>query len=119
MSSGFFDHSAIWSRTKIWRRNRSSEVWASSISLSMREPGSEVHQPGEPAAFAAGDRDRVRACGTVPPATDVAGSPIADLLVRHVGKHQVRQRLFQAGPALLRRLCLMQINVAEFLELLQ
>src|SRR5262245_43080763 len=35
MSSGLFDQSAIWSRTKIWRRNRSSDVCASSINLSM------------------------------------------------------------------------------------
>src|SRR5438105_12895045 len=32
MSSGCFDHSAIWSRTKICRRNRSSVVCASAIS---------------------------------------------------------------------------------------
>src|SRR5258708_2748016 len=31
MTSGCFDHSAIWSRTKIWRRNRSSVVCASAI----------------------------------------------------------------------------------------
>ena len=31
MMSGCFDHSAIWSRTKIWRRNCSSVVWASAI----------------------------------------------------------------------------------------
>src|SRR5712692_3068503 len=29
---GCLDHSAIWSRTKIWRRKRSSLVWASAIS---------------------------------------------------------------------------------------
>src|SRR4051794_4149494 len=31
MTSGAFDHSAIWSRTKIWRRKVSSVVWASAI----------------------------------------------------------------------------------------
>src|SRR5437660_5814475 len=31
MTSGCFDHSAIWSRTKMWRRNRSSVDWASEI----------------------------------------------------------------------------------------
>src|SRR4051812_17912677 len=31
MISGCFDHSAIWSRTKMWRRNRSSVVCASAI----------------------------------------------------------------------------------------
>src|SRR3954452_7220369 len=31
MTSGCFDHSAIWSRTKIWRRNRSSVAWASAM----------------------------------------------------------------------------------------
>src|SRR5947208_2713332 len=31
MMSGLFDHSAIWSRTKMCRRNRSSVVWASEI----------------------------------------------------------------------------------------
>src|SRR5690242_6672727 len=31
MTSGCLDHSAIWSRTKIWRRKRSSVVWASAI----------------------------------------------------------------------------------------
>src|SRR5215471_7523517 len=31
MTSGCFDHSAIWSRTKIWRRKRSSLVCASAI----------------------------------------------------------------------------------------
>src|SRR4051794_25658436 len=31
MMRGCFDHSAIWSRTKIWRRKRSSVVCASEI----------------------------------------------------------------------------------------
>src|SRR3982750_3472398 len=39
MRRGFFDQSAIWSRTKIWRRNRSSDVWAASISWCMGVAG--------------------------------------------------------------------------------
>src|SRR5262249_58063456 len=31
MMSGCRDHSAIWSRTKMWRRNCSSLVWAAEI----------------------------------------------------------------------------------------
>src|ERR1043166_3571958 len=31
MTSGSFDHSCIWSRTKMWRRNASSVHWASEI----------------------------------------------------------------------------------------
>src|SRR4051794_23553595 len=31
MMKGSFDHSAIWSRTKIWRRKRSSVAWACEI----------------------------------------------------------------------------------------
>src|SRR3989442_1401769 len=52
MISGCFDHSDIWSRTKICRRNRSSVVWASAIrsgrgaSVAIRRPVSVLGEVG-------------------------------------------------------------------------
>src|SRR5690349_15083019 len=59
MTRGALDHSAIWSRTKMWRRNDSSVVWAFEISS-----GRVAVVMGAPGWGTSGDVDSITSAGS-------------------------------------------------------